>query len=346
MISILDAAADPNLLGPWIGGSSWHAWHVFLRALFALPMGKADLELFRKHTGRTAKPQEVAREGWIICGRRGGKSLIAAACAVYLACFRSYTQCLQAGERGVIMVIASDRKQSRIIMDYIAGILEGIPLLARMIESRTTESITLTSAIRIEAHTASYRSTRGYSILAAILDEIAFFRVEGSASPDTEILNAIRPGIANVPGAMLLALSSPYAKKGALWTAYQKHWAKDHDLSLVWQADSLDMNPRLDESVIRQAYEEDPIAARTEWDAVFRSDLETLFRREVVESLIIQGRHEVPPMPNTQYHGFCDPSGRSADAMTLAVSHSEQDRAVLDCLRIRKPPFDPNPNIS
>jgi hypothetical protein len=102
------------------------------------------------------------------------------------------------------------------------------------------------------------------------------------------------------------------------------------------------MNPSLDKALIEQAFQEDPIAARAEWDGVFRSDLEALFRREVIESLIIPGRHEVPPQPQTQYFGFCDPSGGSADAMTLAISHSEQDRAVLDCVRIRKPPFDPN----
>ena len=143
MISIIDAAQDENLFKPWIGGSSWHRWHVFLRALFGLPIGRADLELYQKHTGRTAKPCEAARECWLIAGRRSGKSLIAAVCAVYLSCFRSYTQHLKKGETGVIMVIASDRRQARIVMDYIAGIISSVPLLARMIEKQTTEALTL-----------------------------------------------------------------------------------------------------------------------------------------------------------------------------------------------------------
>ena len=35
------------------------------------------------------------------------------------------------------------------------------------------------------------------------------------------------------------------------------------------------------------------------------------------------------------------PSGGRQDAFTLAIGHKEGDVAVLDCLRERKPPFDP-----
>jgi len=41
------------------------------------------------------------------------------------------------------------------------------------------------------------------------------------------------------------------------------------------------------------------------------------------------------------YHAFCDPSGGSQDAMTLALAHVERGVAVLDLVRERKPKFDP-----
>jgi hypothetical protein len=50
---------------------SWFAWRVFLRALFALPLDAAELEVFRRFTGRAAPPPEV-REAWCVVGRRGG----------------------------------------------------------------------------------------------------------------------------------------------------------------------------------------------------------------------------------------------------------------------------------
>ena len=65
--------------------------------------------------------------------------------------------------------------------------------------------------------TASFRTTRGYSFAAVLCDEIAFWRQdETSANPDVEILRALRPGMASIPGSVLLMASSPYAKRGEL----------------------------------------------------------------------------------------------------------------------------------
>ena len=46
--------------------------------------------------------------------------------------------------------------------------------------------------VAIEIHTASYRSTRGYTIIAALLDEISIWESdEFAAEPDVEVINAI-----------------------------------------------------------------------------------------------------------------------------------------------------------
>jgi hypothetical protein len=97
-------------------------------------------------------------------------------------------------------------------MRYVSALLAGVPMLARMVERSSTESIELRNRVSIEVHTASFRTTRGYTVVAALCDEIAFWRSEESASPDTEILAALRPSMATVPGAMLLCASSPYAR--------------------------------------------------------------------------------------------------------------------------------------
>ena len=46
---------------------------------------------------------------------------------------------------------------------------------------------------------------------------VDFWPHDDAAEPDYEILNALRPGMATIPGAMLLCASSPYARRGALW---------------------------------------------------------------------------------------------------------------------------------
>ena len=58
------------------------------------------------------------------------------------------------------------------------------------------EGVDLNNRVTIEVHTASFRTVRGYSICAALLDELAFWPSEESANPDFEIITAIRPATA------------------------------------------------------------------------------------------------------------------------------------------------------
>jgi hypothetical protein len=340
--TILDVVDDPQVFGPAFRGGSWTAWRAFLASVFGLPMDEAMRAIYRECTGHSMAPSSPAREAWLIIGLWGGKSRIAALVAVFLACFRDHAGILAPGEVGTIMLLAADRRQARTLMRYIVGLLERAPMLAALVVQRTAESITLSNRITFEIHTASFRAVRGYTIVAAISDEIAFWRSDESANPDVEIMNAIRPAMSTVPGALLLCISPPYARRGALWDAYHKHFGREGDLVLVWQARTLTMNPLIDPDIIGTTYEADPIAADAEYGGQFRRDLEAFVSHEVVDAVLIPGRHELPPLPARTYVAFVDPAGGSgSDSMTLAVAHRENDRAVLDCLVERKPPFSP-----
>ncbi len=226
MLTILDALDDRALFAEAFRGPTWRPWRVFLAALFGLPILVAsELELYRARTGRTAAPTSPAPEAFAIVGRRGGKSRVAALVAVFLACFRTYD--LAPGERGVVMVIAGDRRQARVILRYVAALLEGAPMLARLIDKRTAESIELANGIVIEVHTASFRSTRGHTVVGAILDELAFWKTDDAAEPDHEVVAALRPSMATIPGALLLGISSPYARRGVIHQAHRDHFGKD-----------------------------------------------------------------------------------------------------------------------
>ena len=215
-MTIVDAMHDPALFGAWFKNKdSLRAWEAFLAALFGLPMDVEAAALYRQHTGRTALPSTAAREAWLVVGRRGGKSRIAALIAVYLACFHDYADKLAPGEVGTLAVIAADRRQARTVMRYVIGFLDGVPMLAELVANRTKETIELTNRVVSEVHTASFRAVRGYSLIGVICDEIAFWSTDDAgANPDTENLNGLRPGMATIPGAMLIAISSPYARRG------------------------------------------------------------------------------------------------------------------------------------
>jgi hypothetical protein len=339
--SILDAMADPGLFAPWFTPvASWAAWRAFLAALFGLAMTEADAAFYRTHTGRSMLPTAAAREAWLVVGRRGGKSMVAALIAVFLACFRDYRDVLKPGERGTVMILAADRKQARTVLGYVRALLE-VPMLARMADRRTAEAIHLTNRITIEVHTASYRAVCGYTVVAAILDEVAFWYGEDSASPDTEVVTALRPAMLTVREPLLLGISSPYARRGVLWEAYRDHYGQDDDPVLVWQAATRDMHPSIDERIIAAEYEKDAASARAEYGAEFRTDIEGFLTREMVEACVIPGRRELPPVPGARYVAFVDPSGAAEDSMTLAVAHEERGRVLLDLVRERRPPFSP-----
>jgi hypothetical protein len=120
--------------------------------------------------------------------------------------------------------------------------------------------------------------------------------------------------MATIPGAVLLCASSPYARRGALWDAHRKHFGKEGDPILVWQADTRTMNPGVPQSVIDDAMERDAASATAEFGAQFRSDLEAYVNREAIEACVSTGVYERPPVRDTTYRAFIDPSGGSADS--------------------------------
>lgn len=341
-ISLLDCMTDPDLFGPWFrkDWQSWSAWAVFISALFCLPMDKQMLAIFRKHTGRTNPPRSIGKAAWLVCGRRSGKSFILALIGVYLACFRNYAQHLAPGERATVMIIAADRKQSRVILRYITALLQ-VPLLAKKVQRTWAEGFDLSGGVSIEVATSSFRSVRGYSICVALADECCFWSSDDSAEPDYEVINALRPGMANIPTSMLLCASSPYAKRGVMWDAYQKNWGKD-DAELCWQAATREMNAGIPQNFIDDEYTRDPISAASEFGGEWRSDISAFVSREVIEACTETGVFERSPVSGIKYKAFTDPSGGSSDAFTLCIAHRDDGKAVIDCVREVRPKFSPD----
>ena len=338
-IDIITVLTDRNLLGQFLKDlNTWKAWFSFLKAFFALTPTQGDLQVYRKCTARTRWPSRPAKEAWLAIGVRGGKSFVVALLATFLAVFKDYE--LSPGERGYILIVAPTRKQGRIIKAYLSSFFSQNEFLRPFVLKETIEDIELTNSITISVLASDYTTIRGFTAVAAIVDEVAFLTVEGSR-PDIEIIRALRSRLIST-GGPLIAISSPYAKRGMLYEMHTKHFGKDDSPFLVWQASSLTMNPTLNKDAIEQARIEDPEGARADYDAQFRSDIESFVSREVVESAVQPGCYERPPSPGRHYVAFVDPAGGSGqDSMTLAIAHREHGKAVLDAIRERRPPFSP-----
>jgi hypothetical protein len=340
--TLLDALDDRAFFGTHFP-PSWNAWRAFCRALYGLDMPPDQLAVFRACTGRQDAPTTPASEAWVICGRRSGKSRIAAAVAAYLAALAP-TTALAPGEFGTVLVCAVDKQQARVVFDYIKALF-ALPALRPLVARETAEGIELRHRVRLEVRASNFRSVRGVTLLGAVVDELAFLRDEASAVPDVELYRALKPALATTQG-LILGISSPWAQRGLLWTKYRKHFGQAGDV-LVWQADSQTMNPTLKASLIAEAAEDDPEAAAAEWQGQFRSDLESYVSTAVLDACTVPGVVERPPVSGVAYGAFLDAAaGSGRDSFAAAIAHPEavsdgQVVAVLDAVRDIRPPFDP-----
>jgi hypothetical protein len=146
-VNIIEAMDDAKLFAPWfkkhwLRSDSWSSWNIFLEALYSLPMNAEEFEVYCRHTGRNSPPSKPFHKAWLICGRRSGKSRIAALIAVFNALFREHAT-LQRGEIGVIPVIASDRVQAGVIFGCVLNFFRDSALLATMVVAETKDSIEL-----------------------------------------------------------------------------------------------------------------------------------------------------------------------------------------------------------
>jgi phage terminase large subunit-like protein len=198
-ITIDRALLDKNLLGAALGnGETWRVWCVCLKAAFALPLTDAEREIFIAIAGDRGLPKHRIKELWAVCGRRSGKTRIAAAISAFIAAIVQHK--LAPGEVGYVLLLAASRSQASIAFSYVCGFLEASPILRQQVESMTADEVRLKGNVVIGVHAGSYRTIRGRSLLAVVGDETSFWRDIDSAQPDVEIYRACMPALAASKG--------------------------------------------------------------------------------------------------------------------------------------------------
>ncbi len=346
-MNIIEAIRDPNLFRPFLAEDhesldSWENWFTALRCLYGLRLRPDELPLIGECTGNDIRKSNGFSTALWVVGRRSGKTRLAALVGSYEATLAGREKALRKGEKGIVAVVAPSRRQASICRDYIRGIFEP-PMLAQLIKKETTEGLELTNNIRIEVLTGDWRAVRGFTLICAIVDEAAFFGLseESKVRSDTELIRALKPGLAT-SGGKLLAITSPYARKGWTWETHHRNFGNKAAKTLVWNCPSKTMNPTLPQSVIDEAIAEDLASAKSEYLGEFRDDVSEFLPRSVIDALVVKGRRQLMRHANRQYKAFCDLSGGRSDDATLAIGHREDETAVIDFQRRWKAPFDPN----
>jgi hypothetical protein len=239
------------------------------------------------------------------------------------------------------MCLAVDRAQAKIVLNYTRAYFDRVEMLRSLVTQETADGFGLSTGAEISVMTGNFRSVRGRSVALAILDECAFWRSEESASPDVETYGALVPGLATIPGSLLIGMSSPHRRAGLLYQKWRESYGKNDDDVLVIRAPSRALNSTLPQKVVDDDMARDPARARSEWLAEWRDDIAAYLPRSLIESAVDDGVLVRPPVPGIRYVAFADPSGGVADSFTMAVAHPEKSGiVVLDCLVEIRAPFN------
>jgi hypothetical protein len=333
---IVEFVTDGQLLGLTLS----LAQETLLRAIYGRPLSAEQAACFTACTGRAQAPGGGGfGEVTVVAGARAGKdSRIAAPIICYEALFGGHERHLAKGERGVLPLVAQDGRATRVAYGYIRDYLLRSPVLARQVAGEpTTAEVTLANGLAISCFPSTLRSLRGWSIPAGVMDELAFFRLEGSADSDGEIQASIRRGMLSFPAPRLVKVSTPYLRGGVLYEDFKRAWAQDDPDLLVWRATSLLMNPSLKAERLERERRLDPSRFAREYEAAFVEDLEAFLPSQWVDDAVVRGRYELPPRPGVVYTAAVDPSGGGADAFTLCICHGEGAgadlRVVVDVMK-------------
>lgn len=350
-MNIIQCCADKRLFRPYFKDdyATFASWRYVMRAANGIPLGPKGKKFIHEVTGRD--PEKLNPEGYsqVLCltGRRSGKSAgLAAVEAAHSAVFAD-TSRMRPGEIGMVACLSPTKGQSKLVKSYIEGIFQSSPVLRNEIVRSSQSLIELRSGIHIGILTGDWRTVRGYTLLTAIVDEVVFFNGGGGEEvkvrSDTELIAALRPGLATT-GGKLIAISSVHAKRGWAYKQFQDHHGREGeptDDTLVVLASSAKMNPTINQKIVENALRDDYSKARAEYFSEWRDDVGLFIPREVLEGLVAKGVTENLPRRDEKYYAFVDMSGGRGDDAALAIAHREDEKILVDYIGRWKAPFDP-----
>lgn len=318
--------------------ASWHPWWCVLLAVVGEKLTAVEAARFRAVAGRDPPTDQLQLAAFFI-GRRGGKDTAAAVLVIFLALCRNWP--LAVGEVGAVLVLAVDRDQAQVAFRRVLGILESVPQLSAEMVGNTRETITLSNGIELRVATADGAAVRGRTLVAAVLDEFAFFGPEVAV----ELLRALRPATATTPGSLIAIITTVYSSEGPAFELFRQ-WGDNTPGQLVVKGTTRDFNPTIPQSFIDREVALDPQGAGAEYLTIPRTDVSRLFDAQLVDSAIRNGPRELPRLTELRggalhYLAAVDVSGGRGDAAACAIAHPNGECIVVDAVRYWPAPHDP-----
>lgn len=275
----------------------------------------------------------------LICGRRSGKTLLAAVIAIYCAISNNWKPFLKKTPFATVLIMSHSREFSDEVLEQIRTLVQGSDVLSRLINTdkkNTSSTMNLKtpwitngilewSRVQIKVSAASSKTTRGVAACAVICDEIAFWNLDESMKEtDAKILKAVRPAMKQFKEfGMLIKLSSPGIKQGVLHDEYKKR--KEGTLPAayaIFKAPSWVMTPDdvLPANELIEEWKLDPDGFDTEYRSNFSDSMSNFILPEYIDMAVLKGTAFLPPeTTDTKYKAAID-AAYKGDTFTFAIT--------------------------
>lgn len=310
------AAKTPGLDPPHPAGETT------LRLMYGLPLpehlrGVAETITGMSWDALTQLEGHDFSEVWLGPGRRSWKTaLICALPAVFEAVFGGHEADLMPGERAMIPIISKDIAGAKLATRFCCTYLD---CLGIKYERGTMGNVSLIKIPggQVDIACLANRSDapRGYAMPCVVLDEIAHWSNEG-ANPDTEILAAIRPAMAQFKRRKLIAASSPLARCGVHYETIEQHFGQSTGSTLALRGATWIWNPRISKEKTHEL-EPDPRVHLREYAAIPQGSVSAALDPDQVAACF-------RPVPEGTRFGvpvlILDPSSLRGDSFTACVA--------------------------
>ena len=265
----------------------------------------------------------------MICGRRSGKSFISSFCASLTAL--TY-QSESPGDMPQVFIVAQDKQAGKVNLAYVEAFCDCIE---GAITKRNKESIELSNGVEIRTQTCSFRSSRGYHLIFLAAEEMASWRDENSANPDLEVMRALDPALE--PGAKTLITSTPFARRGLLYSLYRENFGRKIRYARLASADPSN-EAGLQRKENQKGLREGPRQRQHRMERPVQGGH---------HHVAVGGDHRAGPRATTtvlpcqsgvRYFAAVDVSGGRVDSYCLTIAHSDSGIAVVDLVEERRSP--------
>lgn len=273
----------------------------------------------------------------LICGRRSGKTLLAAIIAIYCAISNNWKPFLRKTPFATVLILSHSRDFSDEVLEVIRTLIQSSDILNRLINAEkknTASTMNLKipwivkgtiqySRVQIKVAAASSKTTRGIASCAILCDEIAYWNLsENMTETDVKILKAVRPAMKQFGSlAMLIKLSSPGIRQGVLYGEYKSSREKAlPDSYAVFKAPTWMMNDIISEKELQDEYRLDKDGFDTEYRGNFTDSLSNFILPEFIDMSILKGvQFQAPEAEAIKYSGAIDAAYKN-DAFTFSVT--------------------------